>query len=429
MSVGEILVVPSGEISFLCPVGRSSNKGDKRFKTLQVERRGLRLWDSFEENPTHLETYLRLPVASPLGWAPVIFEGWGRYTSSETLLLNQYQQTLIQRINIALEASLPETAIIGDPGRFESYGHEDSGRDIDKSHPLLLPGTKGCLEPYLAQAVQYCVDFNIRFGFVLTRHELVIFQLMRVDSPRLDPIRTRSSRFNTSSPTEILSSLPDEEDFSSPMRRETTDWVEFYNGDAEFPLVVADTNAQEQQHAAAPRTSEGLDSSPLSEFDNGDAQLPPTITNIHTRTQRLAATPQIDLDFTSPLSGRYEVSSSSPLAKKNLTRDSTLERGEGSQPLLPQPQTPSPNPHAEQDSPGSSGPLLSSRQTATTSSFRTYSSGNNPTQVLMRTYPVAGQDVALRLFQLIMLAKRARDFGVLAIGPAKVSFSALDSLV
>ncbi|KAI1120604.1 hypothetical protein F5Y10DRAFT_272903 [Nemania abortiva] len=218
-----------------------SDSIDKRFERLRVERRGLRSWNSFEEDSEYLESLLQLSLPSiPLDWKPEV-RPWDHFASSETLMLNLYHSTVIQRINIALSVALPGTALIGSVARFPSWGTENrveggaevgivpdllvlEGRpenvknladlakmivvvgdaklkvvDPEKDKSMILPGTIACLEPYPAQPVQYCIDLKFRFGFVLTNFELVLFQLVRLDSHRSDRIKTRSSRLNNSS--------------------------------------------------------------------------------------------------------------------------------------------------------------------------------------------------------------------------------------
>lgn len=55
----------------------------------------------------------------------------------------------------------------------------------------------------------------------------------------------------------------------------------------------------------------------------------------------------------------------------------------------------------------------------------------DPTHVLIKAYRTNETDennVAQRLFELCMLAKAAKDRGVLGIGPWKLSFTCLDTL-
>ncbi|KAI1822770.1 hypothetical protein F4861DRAFT_375185 [Xylaria intraflava] len=265
MDVQRILNVPENEIRFIY-LKRASTHGqfDNTYRTLPVGRRGLRLWDSFEEDPEYLHEYLRRPTSCPLGWRPIVVD-WCRFASSEALVLNQYQLTVIQRINIALGASHPNTSIIATPTTFTSFGPRDNKVDDDSNtriapdlvvldgkpervngtrdfRPMVivagdaklstdredggdkvLPRTHACIEPYLAQPVHYCLTFGVPFGFVLTSYELVIFQLVRLDSPVGDVMRTRLSHPNISSPPSTPSDPTEESEFSSPISRQTSD--------------------------------------------------------------------------------------------------------------------------------------------------------------------------------------------------------------
>ncbi|KAI0399636.1 hypothetical protein F4802DRAFT_588740 [Xylaria palmicola] len=467
MNVRQILKVPSGEISFSYPKIPLRNGINRRFQTLRVERQGLRRWDSFEEDPRYLEAYLERPVTITPGWQPLILDGWGRFVSSETMVLNQYQSNMILRVNIALQASLPGAAIISEPRRFSWSGDQELDTQIapdlvvvhgnpagfnaleDATGMIVavgdakfhmrnvntlfkrLPGTQGCLESYLAQSVQYCINFNIRFGFVLTNLELVIFQLVRVDSTRTDPIRTRSSGPITSSPPE----LPRREaDSSSPANRKEKDWVEFENGDADLPLVAVAAGSQEPQHAATPYTREGLipPSSQYSEFNGNNAQ--PAQLNVGRYRD---STPERGSPSQLPPPQPRTPGPNPSTAQGNID-SSPLSSVRSSQPPLRQPRTPSVSQHATRGSDGhghihSSSPLYAdslSVKTASvkTASVKTASLDKDPSHVLIRSYAADREDIALRLYQLIMLAKGAKDSELLKIGPERVSFSALDSL-
>ncbi|KAI0097571.1 hypothetical protein GGR51DRAFT_540751 [Nemania sp. FL0031] len=518
MNVAEILHVPNGELCFILPTS-SDDQIDKRFEHLRVERRGLRLWTSFEENSEYLQPFLLQTLTQVShGWKPHIGP-WNRLASSEVLVLNLYHLTVIQRVNIALRC-LPQTintSLIGAATTFSSYGTENnmdgetyrriipdllavdgnpedvhtlSDPDILKNKIIvagdaklkavqpyegdtrILPGTIACLESYLAQPVQYCIDLDIRFGFLLTNFELVIFQLVRQNPlPRDSPIKTRSSCPITS-PSKLPSDHTDGGIFSSPMRdRKTNDWVRFSVGDTDIDLITVTspsrgqqqyssqeqqlTSSQEQQFPSSPPTHDTPYRLPLQELsspvssqtemlDQVEAQLPPMVTELDALEQQLVATPpnQAYINLTSPASpGKY--SPVSPLAGKKR-RDSRFETG-GSLQLPPSQHhenlisldsqqhqdfaASSPEPEGDANN---NSTMASSSQRSFLQAEK-YSQGDednqpdprslDPTHVLIRSYPVNSEDIALRLFELIVLAKEARMANAHRIGPNKVSLS------
>lgn len=68
--------------------------------------------------------------------------------------------------------------------------------DCSRNQSKILPGTVGCYESWLAQAVQCCIDLDISIGWVQTNLEVVIFHLSRCDdSPsQNNTVTTRSSK-------------------------------------------------------------------------------------------------------------------------------------------------------------------------------------------------------------------------------------------
>lgn len=85
MDVEQILDIPQGEIEFLYPSDARADRFDPRFKTLRVQRQGLREWNSFEEDPAYLQEFMKRPTGYQVGWKPsASVIPWTRYLASET---------------------------------------------------------------------------------------------------------------------------------------------------------------------------------------------------------------------------------------------------------------------------------------------------------------------------------------------------------
>ncbi|KAL9114301.1 MAG: hypothetical protein Q9227_001723 [Pyrenula ochraceoflavens] len=396
-TIRQILRIPHGEIGFNYPEGFKTSTTDKKYERLRIEqRRGLRRWTCFEENPDCLLSYLRQPSPYPVHWRPQIVS-WQRLATSERMVQDLYASTLIHRVNVALHATIPSgLAIIGTPKHFPSLGTEASkgGRNPSVAPdwvvvygdpddvPVLeiidtkvivwgdtklrkdpcgrfrdpLPGTTDCPESHLAQVVQYCLDSNVRFGFVLTNNELVVFQLVRTISEPEERPHTRSSQLDML----ILQMLPSdryEPEFSSPMRRGAADWLDFEDGDEAIPFVSNEDIPQEEKAVVY------LDSSP-------------------------------------PLPATLNLPSSPP--QLSLDPEETPRRIRFRCPMTPE---------------------LSSE-----TSYHTDVREEDATYVLIKSCPAEKETVARRLFEFCMLAKWAKDLNLLSIGPSKLSFSALENL-
>jgi hypothetical protein len=281
MDVDGILDIPSDELQFLYPNDLPEDRFDPRFTTLRVPRNGLRRWDSFEEDPVYLQKFMKRPTKYPKTWEPVTVP-WTRFAGSETLVVDRLKSTLMVRVNVALDVISPGLAIIGTAIHFPSYGTEDNrlegesekliGPDlkvldgnleyppdlvdlqskmpafgeVKLKHPLktkysekLLPGTIGCYESWLAQAVQCCIDLDLPLGWVQTNLEVVFFQLSRCyDGVSWEnTIVTRSSNQYSSRLEYLPSEGPQESEFSSPVVRLTHHWDRFEDGDEEVPFI------------------------------------------------------------------------------------------------------------------------------------------------------------------------------------------------
>jgi len=434
MDVENILVIRKDELDFYYPNDAPSNRFDPRFKTLRVERRGLRKWSSFEEDPAYLDKFKKLPTGYPSNWKPTAFP-WTRYLGSETNMVDLLKSTLILRLNIALDIVSPGTSVIGTPKHFRSYGTDDNRleggpevhvgpdmfvvggdpttppnlgdlearivafgeakvkhADLTKNATEFLPGTVGCHESWLAQAVQCCIDLNIPLGWVQTNFEVVLFQLSRTRNPQSQShaMTTRSSNLQSSHSVSLLSDVTEEPEYTSPLGRETHDWLDFYDGDFEIPFI--NDSIEHMRHLTPVRSPNCGPRSPM------------------TPLNRTAS--------------RY-----SPFGQKRI-RETTPEEPASSQESAHVPPTPCPPPRT---APGNSyaGDFLSSPlrvKTISPSDFSEDIRAEDASHIFIKAYPLDDPNVGKRLFELIMLAKRAADLNVLRIGPWKLSHSALDAL-
>ncbi|KAI1145558.1 hypothetical protein F4825DRAFT_473866 [Nemania diffusa] len=413
MDLETILNVPEGELYFYYPSDMSSNRFDPRFRKLRVERRGLRKWTSFEENPAYLDQFKQLQTNYPLNWKPVVFP-WNRYVGSETNMVDLLKLTLMLRLNIALNIIFPGVSIIGTPTYFHSYGNDDNRaeggpevliapdllvfsdpniasappalRELEakivtfseakvnhdtrplKSKKYTLPGTVGCYESWLAQAVQCSLDLNVSLGWNYHSQSHTVV--------------TRSSNIQHSSPAYLPSDRVEEPDHSSPPVRTEDDWVCYEMGDAEVPLLAG---------------------------------------SIYEDTRHLSPIRRLDLDSRPPVrSLALMIAEGSPQRRKQVRR-ATPEVSHSSQETTSGPSTPCPQPPddmSNEDFGRSPSP----------SSFTEDIRAEDPSHVFIKSYSLQDEDIGMRLFEFIILAKRAADLGVLGIGPWKLSHSALDAL-
>ncbi|KAM6485431.1 hypothetical protein HDV62DRAFT_286815 [Trichoderma sp. SZMC 28011] len=168
-----------------------------------------------------------------VSWEPQI-PRFARVVYSERQLEALFLQTLITRVNIALDKAIPPNeeriAILVGPGAFESVSAEasvqrllpdwivvqgdfDIGmeayshslpvlKDLAREGKILAVGdtklvrkgggsdnasyTKACHHEFLRQLQDYCLNLYTRFGFILSNEELVVVQVMAAQeaSPR-----------------------------------------------------------------------------------------------------------------------------------------------------------------------------------------------------------------------------------------------------
>ncbi|KAI0538838.1 hypothetical protein GGR58DRAFT_525700 [Xylaria digitata] len=262
-----------------------------------------------------------------------------------------------------------------------------------------LPDTIACPEPYLAQVVQYCIDAEIPLGFVLTNYELVVFHLVKYDfRPNSERYTTRASNPDISEWL-LPSDATEEREFSSPLQRKTGDWPKFDEGDNIIHFVSKENNPNTP---ASP--SEWASSPPGQE---GNEPLSPEPHHHHTVMPGALFSQPYNQRHTTP-----ELPNSSQ--QSSLCPDSTPcrnARGRGVYTPI-------------------TGLGLSSpqRETISQGTFTPDPRAEAPTHVLIKSYPAGDEGVAQRLFELCMLAKAAKDNGVLNIGPWKLSFEALHAL-
>ncbi|KAJ8126450.1 hypothetical protein O1611_g7186 [Lasiodiplodia mahajangana] len=430
ITVRRVLYTPPGEIAFTYPTDAKPPQTDKRYKTLRVGRRGLRRWNSFQENPAYLQTFLDCHSACPEGWSPYVTP-WQRYASSERIVQDLYGLTLIHRVNVALDAAVPsqQLSIIGTPKKFSSWGTETSRlegenetkiapdwaliygdpmglgplSDIDgyiiawgdtklnkpevDLDPAALPGTVSCREAYLAQVVQYCIDWDVPFGFVLTNNELIVFHLIKNDGELERQVITRASHQGTSRLQFLPSDATEETEYSSPVQREFTHWIEFDNGDDDIPLLIREENKLESPLELTSVRERGRDG------PHGAA--PHQVSRISFSQDRKAR-------HTTP-------------EPPNSSQQSSLNPD--SSPCPPG------NPSREYRTPTTSSSLSSEPPTIGQQEFLPDPRADDPTHVLIKAYPANDEGVGQRLFELCMLAKEAKDNGILKIGPQKLSFA------
>ncbi|KAG8404902.1 hypothetical protein J3459_018336 [Metarhizium acridum] len=434
MDIRRVLSTPKGELDFIYPKGIPRDQHDCRYGTLRSDlgHRGLRHWWSFAEKPAYIQKLLSLPTGLPADWLPRLHP-WDRYAASELSIADYYKKTMIHRVNIGLETVSPGLHIVGTPRYFPSYGTYDNriegdterlvGPDLvvldtdmlDKDfHPpnlqnlggsivtigefkqkdveftdeeSVLPGTLSCYESWLAQPVQCCLDLRISLGFLLTNIELVIFHLVKLPSSgsQMNSMTLRSK--NMSGFDALRSDATQEAVFSSPVIRKRNDWVSFHEGDSDIPDVS---------------NQDLMEKLPVTPVRHSQTKL---------ETPRTPHRP-----------------SSSPLARRKRARTNILEVPDNSQESVEPPSTPTPDPRVEQEPDGNSH-LPSSVQcgTASPSEFEVDHRGEDPGYILIRSYQTTNNDeVAERLFEHIMLAKRAKDLGLLEMAHFKLSHSALD---
>lgn len=191
-------------------------------------------WTEFDVHRISLDPLITNCLSMPceVRWEPQV-PTFSRVIYSERQLEALYLQTLITRVNIALDKAIPSTedriAIVIGPGAFENVSPEataktlipdwivvqgkfDIGLDADalpilkdlaakrkilavgdtklvrqrdRKQPRVLY-TNACHRDFLRQVQDYCLNLYTRFGFVLSNEELVVakFERAQDSSPR-----------------------------------------------------------------------------------------------------------------------------------------------------------------------------------------------------------------------------------------------------
>ncbi|KAK4084398.1 uncharacterized protein Triagg1_878 [Trichoderma aggressivum f. europaeum] len=192
-------------------------------------------WSAFDVERISAHPSIAASLSRPCAveWEPQV-PRFARIVYSERQLEALFLQTLITRVNIALDKAIPANeeriAILVGPGAFESVSAEasvqrlipdwivvqgdfDVGMKAD-SLPVLkdvatqgrilavgdtklvrkgggigngnVPYTKACHHDFLRQLQEYCLNLYTRFGFILSNEELVVLQVMAAQeaSPR-----------------------------------------------------------------------------------------------------------------------------------------------------------------------------------------------------------------------------------------------------
>ncbi|OAA37380.1 hypothetical protein NOR_07079 [Metarhizium rileyi] len=408
MDVEQMLDIPQGEIAFLYPNDAPVDRFDRRFTTLRVPRRGLREWSSFEEDPAFIQKFMKLSTGYPTDWKPSVCL-WTRYIAiiGAAKHFNSYgtddnRMEGAPEVHIGPDLTVFDGDIANPPDlqQLQEYLLTIGDAKVkhlahSRSQSKLLPGTVGCYESWLAQAVQGCIDLDISIGWVQTNLEVVIFHLSRYDDNASQDytVTTRSSRTSSSTLEALLSETSQEPDYSSPLVRQTHDWLNFKDGDEEIPLLTSN-DIVEQQWA----------------------------TPTHSPNKR----------FQSPTTPRHLATlTSSPLGRKGL-RDVNPQEPSSSQyqrqnyclpPLPAEPRT------TLDDSSDGDYPLSSSQLgTVSTANYDADPRADDVSHVLIRSIPLTDKKVGKWLLTLVMLAKRVKENNALGIGPWKLSHSALDDL-
>ncbi|KAM0259957.1 hypothetical protein ACHAQJ_003050 [Trichoderma viride] len=236
---------------------KPSDSANSRFSPLAEI---IQEWEDFDirELSSCLPLAACLSMACEVQWQPQI-PSIARVIYGERQLEALYLQTLVTRVNIALDKAIPPdedrvTIIVG-PGVFEGVSPEASVkrilpdwiivhgtydcsmetlpdlqvlakngkilavgdtklvRHVDSSHAL--PHTEACYALFLRQLQDYCINLYTKFGFILSNKELVVAQFIREEyaSPREAEQRSLRSRITAE---QLESRLPSDIDDVSP---------------------------------------------------------------------------------------------------------------------------------------------------------------------------------------------------------------------
>lgn len=211
---------------------KTRDADNSRFAPLaDVRERWLEFDAEYISSQPSIAACLKRPCA--VSWEPQI-PRFARVVYSERQLEALFLQTLVTRVNIALDKAIPPNeeriAILVGPGAFESVSAEasvqrllpdwivvqgdfDIGmeayphslpvlKDLAREGKILAVGdtklvrkgggsdnasyTKACHHEFLRQLQDYCLNLYTRFGFIISNEELVVVQVMAAQeaSPR-----------------------------------------------------------------------------------------------------------------------------------------------------------------------------------------------------------------------------------------------------
>ncbi|KAL7908600.1 hypothetical protein GGI35DRAFT_451586 [Trichoderma velutinum] len=199
-------------------------------------------WPEFDVQSTSLDPLIAICLKMPceVRWRPHVPE-FARVIYCERQLEALYLQTLITRVNIALDKAIPPeeeriTIVVG-PGAFESVTVESSAErvlpdwivvqgnfditmganlmprldDLVEQHRILavgdtklvrnggsipdpIPHTRACHPNFLRQIQDYCANLCTRFGFILSNRELIVAQFKRAEEAAPRGVEERGLR-------------------------------------------------------------------------------------------------------------------------------------------------------------------------------------------------------------------------------------------
>ncbi|KAL6794861.1 hypothetical protein GGI42DRAFT_332500 [Trichoderma sp. SZMC 28013] len=230
-------------------------------------------WSDFDVESISAHPSIAASLSRPCAvrWEPQV-PRFARVVYSERQLEALFLQTLITRVNIALDKAIPPNeeriAIVVGPGAFESVSAEASVqrllpdwivvqgnfnvnmkanvlpvlKDLATEGRILAVGdtklvrqwsgsgnvsyTKACHHDFLRQLQEYCLNLYTRFGFILSNEELVVVQVMAAQEASPRKAEQRGLRSNggyqlepglDSQGTDSLNSIDQDGDDDAPM--------------------------------------------------------------------------------------------------------------------------------------------------------------------------------------------------------------------
>ncbi|KAI0543392.1 hypothetical protein F4679DRAFT_120226 [Xylaria curta] len=203
VTIRDILQYEASEVAFVVPTRGNDHVDEKRHGTLPGESRGLQIRDSFPESNDICDQNMNIGIPREAPTAVL-----------EDNFKCHLHKTLLKRVGAALKS----TGLGYIHGEVQSRLRQDNGRDTrpdilvysrapsadddfneniiafgevklkhadDLEGFRILDETK-CYEAWLLQSAQMCFDAGVKFGFVITNVELVVFKVQK-DSPASSP--------------------------------------------------------------------------------------------------------------------------------------------------------------------------------------------------------------------------------------------------